>query len=181
MAHLEKTDGVLHQGAVIYGVDWGVEDSPLSIILSSECDILNDKASFLIVAMLLPAKETLTQSKEYINKASGAKDDLLAAKAWKSLCDFLEGYIYNKGITRYYFIDPRDAIDAPYLLVDFQHITSIPIDSAKELEIVAQLPSPYKEQMVVQFASYTARIPVERDPDISPITEFLASPLKKKE
>ena len=181
MAHLEITDGVLHQGAVLYGVDWGVENSPLSIILSSECDILNDKAAFLIVAMLLPAKETLTQSKEYINKASAANDDILPAKAWKSLCEFFESYIYNKGITRYYFIDPKDAIDAPYLLADFQHITSIPIESAKGLEIVAQLPSPFKEQMVVQFASYTARIPVERATVISPITEFLISPLKKKE
>ena len=175
------TDGVLHQGSVLYGVDWGAEFNPLSIVLSSECDILNDKASFLIVATLLPAKETLTQSKEYINKAGAAKDDILPSKAWKSLCDFLEGYIYNKGITRYYFIDPRDAIDAPYLLADFQHVTSVSIDVARKLDIVAQLPSPFKEQMVVQFASYSARIPVERDPDVTPITEFLIDPLKKKE
>lgn len=179
MANLIASSETIAQGAILHGVEWGLNPNPLSIVLSNECDIINDKASFIIVAALVSAKETITESKEYKNKIQGITNNEIGANKWNSIKSFLENYIYNKGVTRYYFIDPSNAIDAPYFLVDFQRIQSIPIEDANMLEVIAQLPSPFKEQMIVQFASYTARIPVDRQEDTSKIIEDIIAPIKK--
>ena len=179
MAHLVEGNGTMAQGAVLDGVDWGLNPNPLSIVLSNECDLVNRKASFIIVAALVAAKETITESKEYKNKALGIVDNQVGKGKWEALKSFLDGYIFNKGVTRYFFIDPADALDAPCFLADFQHIQSIPIEDTDNISVVAQLPSPFKEQMMVQFASYTARIPVDRETDTTKIVESLIYPLKR--
>ena len=179
MAHLIEGTNTIAQGAVLYGVDWGLNPNPLSIVLSNECDLVNGKASFIIVAALVAAKETITESEEYKNKTQGITGNLVGKGKWDVLKKFLDGYIYNKGVTRYFFIDPADALDAPCFLADFQHIQSIPIEDTDTLSVVAQLPSPFKEQMMVQFASYTARIPVEREDDTTKIIESIIDQLKR--
>lgn len=181
MAYLVEGVDSIAQGSVLLGVDWGLNPNPLSIVLSNECDLINGKASYIIVAALVAAKETITESEEYKNKVQGITDNELSKGKWDTLKKFLDGYIYNKGVTRYYFIDPAEAIDAPCFLVDFQHIQSIPIEDTDCLEVVASLPSPFKEQMMVQFASYTARIPVDRESDTTAIIEGLIDPLKRKQ
>lgn len=181
MARLSEGSDTLAQGAILFGVDWGLDPNPLSIVLSNECDLINGKASFIIVAALVAAKETIKESKEYKDKTQNINQIEISNKNWDTLKSFFEGYIYNKNVTRYFFIDPGDVLDAPYLLADFQHIQSIPIESADSFEIVAQLPSPFKEQMMVQFASYTARIPVERDEDTTEMVENLIEPFKRKQ
>lgn len=178
MAHLVNGNKIT-QGAILYGVDWGLEPNPLSIVLTNECDFVNGNASFVIVAALVAAKETITESEDYKNKTQGITSEEIGKSKWDVLRKFLEKYIYNKGVTRYYFIDPAEAIEAPYFFVDFQHLQSIPIESVEDLEVVAQLPSPFKEQMMVQFASYTARIPVDRADDITSIVDNIISPLKR--
>ncbi len=180
MAHLVNCDK-FSQGSVLDGVDWGLgESNPLSIVLSNECDLINDKASYIVVAALVSAKTTIINSKEYISRIEGYNRGEVGKDKWKKLKDFIDGYIYNKGITRYFFINPRPILEAPFLFVDFQHITSIPFIECKDLETIAQLPSPYKEQMMVQFASYTARIPVDRDEDTSLIVEEIVEPIHVK-
>ncbi|MBR5907043.1 MAG: hypothetical protein IKZ50_01455 [Bacteroidales bacterium] len=180
MAHL--VDCVkLCQGSILDGVDWGQgESNPLSIVLTYDCDIINDKASYIILAALIPAKPTIVTSKEYLSRIQGYNNGEISKEKWKKIKEFIEGYIYNKGVTRYYFIDPHPILDAPYLLVDFQHIMSIPFDQSNQLETIAQLPSPYKEQMMVQFASYAARIPVDREEDTTPIVSDIVSPIRQK-
>lgn len=181
MAHLVQGSGTIAQGSILFGVNWGLDPNPLSIVLTNECDIVNGKASYIIVAALVGAKDTITESKEYKDKTEGVVNNEVKNKTWKTLQNFLNGYIYNKNVTRYYFIDPGEAIEVPYLLVDFQHIQSIPIESIDSYDVVAQLPTPFKEQMMVLFASYTARIPVDREEDTTKIIENLIEPYKRKE
>lgn len=65
------------QGSIVSGVDWGRgEEIPvLSIVLSNACDFEHDKLSFLIVAALVPAKETLMSTKEYKGKVESANEE----------------------------------------------------------------------------------------------------------
>jgi hypothetical protein len=142
--------------------------------------LINDKASFIIVAALVPAKSTIINSKEYISRIESYNQGEVGKEKWKKLKDFIDSYIYNKGITRYYFINPNPVLEAPYLFVDFQHILSVPFEDCIGIEPIAQLPSPYKEQMMVQFASYTARIPVEREEDTTAIVEEIVEPIRLK-
>lgn len=155
------------QGSIVYGVDWGFGDAnpPLSIVLSNACDLSHNKSSYLIVAALVPALEILSQSKEFLSNTLGAsKDKGISSKQWKALSEMLKSYIHNKNICRYYFFDPRPVIDCDLLLVDFQLIKSIPIDSCK-LDNEGQMKSPFTEQMMMRFTSYTARIPSDRVDD----------------
>ena len=165
MQWVSKALDRITQGSIIDGVDWGLGDAnPLSIVLSNACDIDHGKCSFLIVLALLPAEETLSNSKEFKSKVESANEIKgLKSKAWNSLCDFLKGYIHNKNICRYYFFDPRSELeDAPLFVVDFQMIKSVPFEEINKLENLAQLSSPFVEQMIIHFASYTARIPSDR-------------------
>lgn len=167
MFWIEKpSDSTITQGAIIDGVNWGYGEDPLSIVLSNACDLAHDKSSFLIVAALVPAVGVLSRSKEFQGLTSDANDNKeLSKKQWKALSDMLKSYIHNKNICRYYFFDPKPVIDLDLLLVDFQCIKSIPIKDTSNLDKIGQMKSPFIEQMMMRFASYTARIPSDRVDD----------------
>lgn len=173
--------GDITQGTVVSGVNWGYEEDiqPLSIVLSNACDLEHGKADFLIIAELVDAKEIITSSKEFKSYLP-EKEGILKKKQSNSIKDLLERYIHNKSINRYYFIEPGNVFKdiLPLLLVDFQHIQSIPIESSKELEVICELPSPFREQMMLQFSGYTSRVPVCRSTNIEEIIEKLVEPLK---
>jgi len=177
MATFIEYNGDITQGTVIDGVNWGPDDDSLGIVLTNECDFENDKAGFVIAAALVPAADTIQLSKEFLSRMSGLDDSaIIKKKRWDSIQSWLETFIYNKNVSRYYLIRPGKDMDWPLFFVDFQHIISIPISSVASLQSIAQLPSPYKEQMMVQFASYIARIPVDREEDVISVAEELIAP-----
>lgn len=178
MATLVDFEGRITQGTVVYGVNWGGSGiNPLSIVLTNACDFENDKASYLMVAALVPAAETIQASKEYISRIGEITDNKISNAKWKKVKEWLESYIFNKNVSRYYLISPGQVFESPLLLVDFQCVTSIPISAGMPLDPVAQLPSPYVAQMMVQFASYVARIPVNRELDSSIAARELIAPI----
>lgn len=153
------------QGSIVSGVDWGKgENNPvLSIVLSNACDFEHDKLGFLIVAALIPAKETLMATKEYKAKVASADEgNGLLRKRWDSFVDYLKTFIHNKNVSRYFFLDPNPVIDAPLLLVDFQQIRSLDVDTMENLTNEGQLDHPHVEKMMSQFVCYTGRVPTDR-------------------
>jgi hypothetical protein len=181
MIFLREPSEQIKQGMIVDQIPWSLDGpKPLGIILSNPCDLEHDKASYLLLAALIPAKETLQRAKEFKNKIQGAGEDyqLNGSKQWKGLTEFIESFIHNKNIVRYYFIDPRPVIEAPLFFVDFQLILSIPISESPVLSKVAQLSSPFVEQMIIHFASYTSRIASDRvdDLQLKEITDKIAEP-----
>jgi hypothetical protein len=165
MIFVREPSEQIKQGMIVDQIPWFFDGpKPLGIVLSNPCDLEHDKASYLLVAALIPAKETLQLTKEFQNKIQGVGEDYLLKgnKQWKGLTELIENFIHNKNIVRYYFIDPRPIIKAPLFFVDFQLILSIPISESAVLDKVAQLSSPFVEQMIIHFASYTSRIASER-------------------
>lgn len=160
---VSKSEGVITQGTIVDGVDWGRgEYNPLSIVISNACDIEHGNSSFLLVAALESASDVLQQTNEFQGKVKEAVDNELTKKQWKSLTDFLLNYIHNKNVCRHFFFDPRPVIDMDCLVVDFQQIKSIEMDKVSGLSIVGQMKHPFVEQMMMRFTSYTSRIPVDR-------------------
>lgn len=152
------------QGTVVDNAQWGEDPNPLSIVLSNACDFENDKLGYVILAALVPANEIIVNSKEFTSKVAGISScDTISGNRNKSLRKLLENYIYNKTINRYYFLNVATVLDCPPLLIDFQRIQSIESAEIENLTAVAQLDSPYKEEMIMRFVSYTARIPVKRE------------------
>lgn len=163
------------QGTVVDNAQWGDDPNPLSIVLSNACDFENDKLGYVILAALVPANEVIVNSKEFTNKVAGiSSKDTISGNREKALRNLLENYIYNKTINRYYFLNAT-VLDCPPLLIDFQRIQSIECTEIGNLIAVAQLDSPYKEEMIMRFVSYTARIPVKREEyDVSFLNSLIA-------
>ncbi len=160
---ISKSGEHITQGTIVDGVDWGRENSPLSIVMSNACDLEHEHSNFLLVAALERAADVLQHTKEfraYVNDAN--ENGELSKKQWKSLENFLLNYIHNKNVCRHFFFDPRPTIDLDCLVVDFQQIKSIDMDKVPSLEVVGQMNHPFIEQMMMRFTSYTSRIPVDR-------------------
>lgn len=174
MAKFSKSIDVLRQGSVVDGVDWGIPNGPLGIVLTNQCDFENAKAAFVIVCCLVGARETIQNSKEYKERFKDIREETISKKKSKPIKDFLEDYIHNKNIARYYFIDADDNMGTPSLMADFQHLISIPYQDTSKLEVVAQLDTPYVEQLMVHFASYSARIPSNRSDSSELISEIIS-------
>lgn len=175
-------------GSIVDGVPWSLPSvpntgrSPLGIVLSNPCDLQWGKADLYLIAILLPAKDILQQTREFQAKVESSKDNLLTRKPWDSLSAMLEDFIHNKNIARFFFIDP-DFLDNIALFVDFQFLISLPVTEYQDkLEIKSQLVSPYREKLIVHFANYTSRIGVDRlGRDLTDrYIERLADPYRKK-
>jgi hypothetical protein len=184
MTSVKEPSDEIKQGMIVDRIPWPLEGpKPLGIVLSNPCDLEHNKASYLIVAALIPAKETIQLTNEFINRIQNPSPEnhAISKKKWDSISDLLESYIHNKNIVRYYFIDARPIIESPLFFVDFQLIISIPIDNANHLEKIAQLPSPFVEQMIMHFSSYTSRIGSDRleNDQVEEILTLLAHPYHK--
>lgn len=156
---IENHSGEILQGTIVSGIPWGYEESqsPLGIVLSNACDLSHPgHSSFLIVAALASAKEVLTNLTEFKNSLK--PDKSIRPETAKN---FFEKFIHNKNVARYYFIGKNDDVGIDeYLIVDFQHILSF--KPTPDLESYAQLKHPFVEQMMMQYAAYTSRIPSQR-------------------
>lgn len=164
MQWLEKAGDNLTQGSIIDGVDWGMgTENPLSLVITNACDFEHDKCGYINVLALESAEDVISCTKEYqgfVMNANGAKE--MTTKAWSSLMHYLESIIYNQNIIRYYFFDTMPVIDAGLLVADFQQIQSLPYSKKSSFELVAKLSSPFIEQLMIHYISYTGRIPSER-------------------
>ena len=63
---VSESKGIITQGTIVDGVDWGRgEYNPLSIVISNACDLEHGNSSFLLVAALESAKDTLQNTDEF--------------------------------------------------------------------------------------------------------------------
>ncbi len=160
---VSESKGIITQGTIVDGVDWGRgEYNPLSIVISNACDLEHGKSNFLIVAALESAADVLYQTNEFKEKVQDANNKELSKKKWNALEKFLLNYIHNKNVCRHFFFDPRPIIEMDCLVVDFQQIMSVDMSNVHFLSIEGQMNHPFVEQMMMRFTSYTSRIPVDR-------------------
>lgn len=170
MQWLVQTQGEnLTQGTILHGVDFGYgEYNPLCIVLSNACDFEHDKLSFVLLAVLDPAKETLENSKEVKALIGENGIEGMTKKSKEALLKLYSEKINNKTIGRYYFMDPKPVIDMDPLLVDFQHVISFDYDKLKafvdngKIVILGRMNHPFVEQMMLQYVGYTGRVPSDR-------------------
>lgn len=177
-ALLPSPTGPLRQGSVLDGVPWNLEAAPLGITLTNACDLEYDKADFVILAALKPAKDIIQSSSEFRNKLTGAQGHELRRRSWESLVELIEDILHNASVRRYFFLDGRDALGLDPLLVDFQQLISVPVATARNLPHMAALPGPDREKLIVHFAAYTSRIGTERESQerVAELNELLTNP-----
>lgn len=153
----------LTQGSIVDGINWDMGNNPVSIVLSNACDLEHGHTPYLLVAALYPASDLITSSREFIGKFNGKESYAdLNSREKEKINELLQNYIHHKTINRYYFIDCRDSDLGMLMMVDLQQIKSIPISDRNSLKMIANLNSPLKEQMMMQYVGYAARIPTDR-------------------
>ena len=148
---------VLNQGSVVDKLPWNFNPAPLGLVLTNECDFDLDKASYVTVAALVNAHDVLHASKEFNDMEAGP----LSRKQWNGLTKRLKRWIHNTEIRRYFLVD-ASCLELPPLFADFQNLLTVPTRDARRCQVVAELPTPYREKCIMHFASYVSRIPVDR-------------------
>jgi hypothetical protein len=156
----------LDQGVVLLGIPWTEKyrDTP-GVVLTARCDFANNKADFVKIATLKPAKDVFGGFKpvrEILGEASNGTP--LSKKKWDKLKRYLADYIFHRGIFRYYFIDGSRP-DFGLWVVDFQHIGSFQADDLSDCDYVGSLNSPDLEHLISHYAAYCGRIGVTRNED----------------
>jgi len=158
-----EEESKITQGTILDNIPWGLDPSPLGVVLSNPCDLEWGKASYILIASLVPARETIQLTKEFQQQVQNLKEKVVSPNKWDKLSKFFKPFINNQNITRYFFVDPTKVFDAPLFFVDFQHLFTLPFSKVTELEVIAKLPSPHREKMIVHFSSYISRIGVDRE------------------
>jgi hypothetical protein len=167
------------QGSVLDDLPWDRSDKPLGIVLTNPCDLQWEKAAYVVVAALLPARDVIHASNDVRAITDNADEQQALSKTkWATLEKRLEKYVYNADITRFFLIT-AEVLELPPLLIDFQDVLSVPFDEVPK-SVLAVLPSPYREKMIVHYASYVSRIAVDRveGAELDGITRELAAPFR---
>ena len=164
MEWVTRTNDLNHltQGSIVDGVDWDMEDNPVSIVLSNACDLEHGHTPYLLVAALYPASSIILSSREFNAKTKGKPFNQLTSGERKDVNRLISDYIHHRTVNRYYFIDCRESDLEMYMMVDFHQIKSIPLENKQGLTLIANLKSPLKEQMMMQYVCHAARIPTDR-------------------
>lgn len=117
------------------------------LILTPSCDFAQSKANHVTMVRC----ERLTDREEYKKRAT--------EKGKEQLRQLIE----DKRGDRFKFL-PR-AFFIPDLVVDFQQIRSLAIESLKDFQEIATLDSPFAESAVARFSRYFSRLGT---PDVDP-------------
>lgn len=116
------------------------------LVLTPSCDLLNNKAEYVLLAEADPLDEHETMTAWRAAKSTTKRrsvEDLVSQKT---------------GGQRDRWLFLPAAINVPDLVVDMQRLLSTPCKTAEALERVASLDSPFAEEAVNRFGRYYGRI-----------------------
>lgn len=119
------------------------------MVLTPSCDFAQCKADYIVLAKC----ENLSRQEEYVNWKAGKEAPS------KTSVDSLEKLIGDNRKhqpERFKFLPGTFFL--PDLVVDFQQLRSIDVDSLKNFEAIATLDSPFAEAMLARFSRYFARV-----------------------
>lgn len=148
----------LDQGVVLRDVYFYADDEKLfGLVLTPRCDIEQSKADFVQLCALYPMYQFI---------------QAMLNSTWSKLNDptkvaDLRGQIRNlakQRIPRYHWFDPLPGTQVP-LIADFQHIASLLLHDLGDIELVAELASPFREQVPTRYAAYMGRVGVPDSPE----------------
>jgi len=140
------------------------------IVATPACDFAQHKAEyvFLIGASELCTTECYKKwcENKWLPSATG---DRTGKSNYKDLC----GLMTNRAGDRFYFLPGTFFI--PDLVADMQHIQQVSIEDLKVRELICQLDTPYREELLLRLSRYYGRIGTP-DLDIQAVFDRLVGP-----
>lgn len=148
---------------------YGIDELCIGLVLTPTCDFAQNKVELVQVCALIPAwdfiREMLQTDWKNFNSDKKIKDIQGKVKE-----------LIRLRFPRYHWFAPLPNTTIP-LIGDFQNVTSLPFLELEKLEIIAELISPYREQVPARYAAYMGRVGT---PDFSDnnIQEWLEASVK---
>lgn len=137
-----------------------VSDNSLWMVMTPACDFSQGKASKVLLSELTPlAIHPLYYEFRNAKNPSDLNtdgDQNKVVRAEKTIKGDIKSLVKNKSGLRYRFLPGTFFSDD--LIVDFQSLVSVDINTNNDYEILYVLDSPYREEMLQAFASYFGRI-----------------------
>jgi hypothetical protein len=154
----EIDQGLILDGVYFYAID---EVRP-AFVLTPACDIAQQKADFLQVSAVWEAREVLQEFvqdpwRKHLSKADGT---LLNGPLSKNKEDWLVDRIKEliaQRFQRWHWLAPIPGTASP-LVIDFQLVQSVSFPDLTHARILAELASPFREQVPARYAAYMGRV-----------------------
>jgi len=159
----ERTDNEIKQCCILKDIKFhAVDENYDGIVLTPVCEIYQKKADYLTIARIIPLdlfyESFLINSELDDDEIIGLKP-LSNTKYSKCYYEFIDKYLKNK-VIRYYFL-PTDNEKMYDFIIDFNLVESIGINNFSDYKKVAEVCSPWKEDIIASYASYCVRIGTE--------------------
>jgi len=141
------------------------DEERLAILVTPICDIVHDKADYLIFCGIFPFSElaeplvkTSWPELEGIIDSSDTYDSL-SRKNKENIEKKISLLLANYHFPRYHCLYPFPKSEELHL-VDFQVVSSLHINEARDKNRLFSLNSPFREQIPVRYSTYMSRIGV---------------------
>lgn len=126
--------------------------------MTPTCDLEHNKANHHRFTVLQPFQLIFLA---FCKKAGISQPTVLAKGKYNDLKGTVEKLVRNNEFPRYYFFPKEAGILSNERVVDFEVISSAPIESFAAENRIARLKSPFKEQFIHKFAYHGMRIGTE--------------------
>jgi len=156
----DKIDqGVILDSVYFYALD----ETHLGLVLTPTCDFEHNKAELAQICAIFDAWQIVADlvrtdwAKMGLVDASGnlIKGPLSRTKRTEFTSQLL--YIIGQRFPRFHWLAPFANTSRP-LIVDFQVITSLPAGELADVQLLAALRSPFREQVAARYAAYMGRV-----------------------
>ncbi len=129
---------------------YGIDESCFGLVLTPTCDFAQNKAEFIQLCALFPAWEFVTSLLH--NEWSKFNVPSKKAEVKSKIKD-----IIKQKLPRYHWFSPLQSLLPPFI-GDFQITTSLTLKDLESQEMIAELESPYREQVPSRYSAYMGRV-----------------------
>jgi len=158
----DSFDDRIEQSAIYRGVFFPcIKKDIVAIVLTSVCDIYQDKADFIRMAGFIPTERIfekwLQKKYDYTpEQIIGITPLRSQTKVENTHASFVKDLLGQKEI-RYHFV-PSYKDKFPHSFADFQLVESFSPSDVRGFDKVAVMKSPWKESILARYAAYCGRV-----------------------
>lgn len=161
--YLATPSGRVDQAVIVESVYFYATDETLpGLIVTPTCDFENSKCELAQVCAVRDAHSTISLllrgawSNLGLTQPSGALATTIGDSARKTLAGRIKELAKHK-YPRYHWLEPLPNGTVPKL-VDFQLMMSVDVVELEAAPIVAELASPFREEVAARYSAYMGRV-----------------------
>jgi hypothetical protein len=161
--YVDPPAGAIDQGVILEeAYFWAADATYPAFVLTPTCDFQQAKCDYALVCAVHrdgSLKELLTG---VLGNALRKKDGTplvapLTPEQRKPIAGRIKGELIALRAARYHFLPPIPGTKSP-LILDFQLVQSASVPEIANTPVIAELASPYREQVPARYVAYMGRV-----------------------